>query len=241
MNRNDYTGAILIVAKNNLHLTKIAVRSALSQDVPCTLLVCDNASTDGTVDWLKSKTGLVYLPQKRQESLSYCWNKGIKAFFDCGHDSVLVCNNDIELRPDAFRILHQSPFPFTTCISVDSTERRGVAGDRNAEELYAAARPHPDFSAYLIKREVVNKVGYFDESYFPAYVEDCDYHLRMHKAGIKAVCIDLPFVHHGASTIKSADPGEAERIKRGAQRNRERFRQKYGCLPGTTEYQELFK
>jgi GT2 family glycosyltransferase len=83
-------------------------------------------------------------------------------------------------------------------------------------------------------------VGWFNESYFPAYCEDSDYHVRMHRADVRAVCVDLPFLHHGAGTIKHAGTGEVARIRRGADRNRERFRQEYGCLPGSEAYQELF-
>ena len=57
-------------------------------------------------------------------------------------------------------------------------------------------------------------------------------HVWMHQHGISAVCIDLPFYHYAAGTLKAASPGEAERIKRGAGANRERFRAKYGCSAG---------
>ena len=51
---------------------------------------------------------------------------------------------------------------------------------------------------------------------------------------------DLPFLHYGSSTLKQASEKEAIIIRRGAQRNRERFKAKYGCLPGTPEYEKLF-
>ena len=115
----------------------------------------------------------------------------------------------------------------------------GEPGDREALESLGE-RPHPDFSCFLIRPEVVERVGYFNEDYWPAFVEDCEYHVRMHRAGIEAVCIDVPFLHHGSATIKNASQAERNIIARGAAANRERFRREYGCLPGTPEYQELF-
>jgi hypothetical protein len=53
------------------------------------------------------------------------------------------------------------------------------------------------------------------------------------------VSVDLPFLHAVSGTLKPADEGEGERIERAADKSRERFRAKYGCLPGTPEYDEL--
>jgi hypothetical protein len=175
-----------------------------------------------------------------QASLSACWNMGLSTFFQIGRLHVLVCNTDIELRPDAYRLLLAHGGPFVSCVSVDERSRMGQAGDREAIESLGE-RPHPDFSCFLIRPEVVERVGWFNEDYYPAFVEDCEYHVRMHRKGVPAVCIDVPFLHHGSSTIKNADSAERNKIARGAAQNRERFRREYRCLPGTSEYQELFR
>jgi GT2 family glycosyltransferase len=233
-------GAILIVARNNLHLTKVAVNSALAQDVPCTVLVIDNASTDGTSMWLRSKRKIAVITYQHQRSLAACWNAGIKDLFIAGADRVLVANNDVYLRPDTYSMLSAHGGPFVTCVSVDSMDRIGKAGDRGIEALKEMERPHPDFSCFMISKSVINQVGPFDYSYFPAYCEDADMHVRLHRAGIRAVCIDLPFYHAAAQTVKTADEGERARIQRGADANREKFRLKYGCVPGSKEYENLF-
>lgn len=232
-------GSILIVSRNNLHLTKLAVKSALEQDVPCDVMVIDNASDDGTTAWLRSK-GVFYLPLQNQESLARCWNKGLKTFWQIQKREVMVCNNDIELRSDAYSLLASMRRPFITCISVDNKAQMGIAGDRSLLHLMDTVRPHPDFSCFMINKSVTDQGLWFDESFYPAYLEDNDFHVRMHRAGIRATCVDLPFLHHGAQTIKSADAGEQARIKRGADANREKFRAQYGCLPGTPEYTKLF-
>jgi glycosyltransferase involved in cell wall biosynthesis len=227
---------VVIVARNSLALTKRAVKSVLAQDVPCSLLVVNNASTDGTGPWLRTKE-FYFAEFSDLRSLAACWNCALKTFWFLGFDRALVLNNDVEIRPDTIWGLSAYHELFVTGIGVDKED----LGPRSLSDLIASERPHPDFSCFMISREVTDKVGWFDEAYFPAYCEDADYHVRMHRAGIKAVSVDLPFLHYSAGTLKNASPAEAARIRRGADSNRERFRVRYGCLPGTSEYQELFR
>ena len=44
---------VLLLARNCLELTKRCVESIHAQDIPTYILVIDNASTDGTFDWLQ--------------------------------------------------------------------------------------------------------------------------------------------------------------------------------------------
>jgi GT2 family glycosyltransferase len=233
-------GLVACVARNNLHLTKLAIKSALAQDYPCDVLLIDNASTDGTSAWAGTKP-IAYVQTRNQESLAACWNFALKLK---GHrEHVLIMNNDAEIHSSTYRLLLAHGGPFVTCVSVNSvTQLHGQQGTETdyVKELRAGERPHPDFSCFLIRRSVVEKVGLFDEDCWPAYTEDSRYHVRMHRAGVRAVCIDLPFLHHGASTLKNASEAEKIQIEHGAHKNRERFKELYGCYPGTPEYEELF-
>jgi GT2 family glycosyltransferase len=229
--------AVLMVARNNLSLTKLAVRSVLAQDITATLIVVDNASTDGTTRWLSTKR-IATIYYTRQKSLAACWNDGLTRFWRAGADRVLVVNNDVELLPCTLRVLIEVGRPFVTAVSVNSKDQ--LKTPEITPEWIKSARPHPDFSAFMIRRDVHYRVGLFNEDYYPAYAEDSEYHIRMHKAGIEAVCVDLPFYHAGAQTLKNASPQEQAIIKRGADRNRERFKAVYGCYPGSDEYYQLF-
>ena len=68
------------------------------------LILVDNASTDGTRDWLKTKP-VATLMTPVQWSLAKCWNEALRALWRTGHTSALLCNNDILLRPDTLRLL----------------------------------------------------------------------------------------------------------------------------------------
>jgi GT2 family glycosyltransferase len=233
-------GLVIIIAFNNAHLTKHAVRTALSQDMPVDVLVVNNHSLDGTADWLKTKQ-VATVTFSSQISLAACWNRALKLAWIVGFEHALVLNNDVEVRPDTYRLLLAHGGPFVTCVSVDDPARLGAAGDRTIEELRPKAREHPDYSAFLIRKQVMEKVGWFNEAYLGGYGEDAEFHVRCHRKGVKSVCIDVPFLHHGAATVKSASPGEAARIRRNADTNRERFKREYGAEIGSKEYYELFE
>lgn len=247
-------GAILIVAHNNLHLTKRAVHTALDQTVPVHVLVIDNGSTDSTARWLASKrrraldeggSCSVIVPDTYL-SLAACWNLGLRTFFRVASiTKVLVLNNDVEIRPDSYEMLAdyldlaRNPEGLVSMTGTGSSYL-GRPGDWSLQDLHRSRIPHPDFSAFLITRDTFYTVGPFDEAYFPAYCEDTDYHVRMHRAGIKAVKVPLLFYHHGSQTLATAPPEERRFIEERATLNRERFRERYGCLPGTPEYDQLF-
>ena len=97
-------------------------------------------------------------------------------------------------------------------------------------------RPHPDFSCYLIRREVWAKVGEFDEGFTRAFCEDGDYDMRMWKAGIRGECIDLPYYHYGSATVKLAGVKEQRAIQKAADVSRKHFESKWGFAMASPEY-----
>lgn len=230
---------IVIVARNGLALTKQAVNSALAQDVPVEVLVVNNHSQDSTTQWLAVKP-VSTIHTMEQWALAKCWNVALAALWKLGFDRAIVLNNDVVLRPDTARLLDAHGGPFVTCVSVGTEDQMGEPGDRNIEDLRETQRNHPDYSCWLIRKSVTDRNIRFNEECWPAYLEDCFHHKAMHNAGIPAVCISLPFLHYSASTLKAADPSEQARIRRGADANRKRFQAKYGCVPGTKEYEALF-
>ncbi len=229
---------VVIVTRNGLSLTKKAMASVIAQDVPVEVLVVDNQSSDGTRQWLGTKR-VATIMTDTQWSLAKCWNTALRSLWKSGYDRALVLNNDIEIAPCTARVLDAIASPFVTCVSVDTEEQFHIP-EPSMEELIESQREHPDYSSVFIRKYVTDKNIWFNEECFPAYCEDAFHHKAMYDAGIKAICVSLPFLHHGASTVKNC--GEAERIiiQRGAGRNRELFKKRYGCVPGSPDYYALF-
>lgn len=230
---------VVIVTRNNLHLTKRTLKSVLEQDVPVEVLVVENDSSDGTAQYLATKH-LTVIHTQEQWALAKCWNVALQRLWKAGWKSALVLNNDCEVAPCTARVLSAMNWPFVTCVSVNSEEQFNREPEIDLDRLRATARPHPDYSCWMIRKEVTDKNIWFNEECFPGYCEDSYHHKSLHDTGITARCIDLAFLHHGASTLKHATPREARIIREGADRNRQRFKAKYGCLPGTPAYEALF-
>ncbi len=229
----------IIVAYNNRNLTEKTVVSMRNQDVPVKILVVENHSQDGTVGWLATQPDLHVMYMQQTEPLSHCWNTGLKWVFRYGGAThALVCNNDIEILPFTYRFLLASGDGFVTPVGMNDREK--VFRKRPKRWKPDAKRPHPDFSCFLIRRQVFRQVGDFDEGYEGAYVEDCDYHLRMHKAGVVAVSINLPYYHVASAVLKDASEKDAKRIRGYHTINMERFTKKWGVRPSTPEYYALF-
>lgn len=238
---SDWTNSILILAKDNLRLTQNCLESALAQSPQVPVLVVNNASQDGTGTWLRSKhstPGIWTMSFRESRSVAECWNSGLDWISRQGGVRTLVLNNDTGIRPDTveyLRIALEGYGPevgMVTCVSV--RERPGMEGDGPW-----FLSDNPDFSCFLITRETHARVR-FDPGYNPAWFEDNDYHVRLHRAGIRAINTGLPFYHVGSATLTHASEGEKLRLAKGFDRSKERFRTKYGCVPGQPMYDELF-
>lgn len=48
---------------------------------------------------------------------------------------------------------------------------------------------------FLIKDWVIQKCGLFDENFYPAYVEDIDYTMRMMNCNIESKILNIPYLH----------------------------------------------
>lgn len=231
------TNWILVPVHNGLSMTQKAVGTMLKQTVPePRIFLIDNASTDGTEQWARCMHPMVvHLRKDPPLGVAASWNKGLSLLFSNGAEHVLVVNNDVELQPRTYEHLLNDGGGFVTVVGVD---RREMLIDNLPDP--SKKRPHPDFSCFLIRRWVWEKVGKFDERFMGAYCEDADYHARMHQKDVKAMCIDYPYLHWGSGTIKFASQEGADRVRKCADANRKYFEEKWGFGVGTPEYYKWF-
>ncbi len=230
----------ICVLRNGLSMTRPAVKSILAQTEPCDLLLIDNASNDGTAAWMRTieqQSNVTGVSLSEQVPLAAAWNKGLKNAFAYGYDAAWVVNSDVLFRPDTLKWLNEDPHPFTTCVSVRTEEQLNVEVVNPSER----ARPNPDYSCWRMNREMWEAGMMFDEDFIGAYLEDCAHDLLCRKNGYVNICIDVPFLHYGSGTILNADPIEKRKVQQAAQRNRERFRHKWGVDAGSPEYYALLE
>ena len=227
---------IVCPISNAAHLTRKAHLTFAAQDVDPKpeILYIDNASVDSTPQMLAGWDCHV-LRNHVPLSVAQSWNQGLEWWWAQGAEHVLVCNNDVELRPDTYRLLLEDGGGFVTAVGNQS-----AACIKALSKPVAEPRGHPDFSCFLIHKEVWDKVGPFDEKFEMAYCEDQDYHVRLHMAGVWAYCIDLPFYHIGSATVSLMSPKEQKKLQDMANRNRAYFREKWGVEGASPEYYAMF-
>lgn len=234
----EKTGLVILLCRNAIHYSRHCLDTLLAQTVPVSILVVDNASTDGTAKYMAAQqcmhSRIYRMTYPTVTSVARCWNEGLTWGWGRGHKEALVVNNDTELLPATYEKLvariHAHHQGMLTAVGVD----KDPSYPRKVTQ-----RLHPDYSCYMLT-QWAHKLVPFDQGYEGGYFEDADHHVRLYRAGIWAGSINLGFLHHSSGTLQSADAKERERINNNYQRNKDRFLRQYGCVPGTKPYERLF-
>jgi GT2 family glycosyltransferase len=209
--------SVIIPSWNGRHLLERALPPLIRQlPEQVKIIVVDNGSTDGSVEWLKAEWKTVVavsLPENR--GFAGAVNAGMAA---AGDDDVVLVNNDTEALPgwiDALidarsrysqfhifssRVLHAQP-PHLVDTAGDGFT---IAGFGYKKGWLKADDPDFDqpaevFSAsgcaMLIRREVLQHIGMFDEDFF-AFGEDLDFSFRARLAGFRVLYVPNAKILH---------------------------------------------
>lgn len=257
---------IVIPALNCLELTKQTIES-IKANVPATILLIDNASTDGIPRYGEMMHNqeigygniLKYIRNNDRKSVAQSWNQGIRmAFEDPQCEYVAVLNNDIVLHPKTLN--HLMAF-------MDHTGYLMVTGDNvkdrmSVEVLQTLELPNPftdfdtwkiegwraegpDFSCYMINRETIRVMGWFDENFHNAYCEDWDMHKRFQVARehiekhndqqipserVHAKRLSTAPYYHYASQTVARNPEVRQRVAIEHGRNQGYYISKWGAI-----------
>lgn len=245
MNKVDL--AIILPVLNCFEFTKKMI-STIKTGHPYRLIVIDNGSTDGTEAYFRQldlTRAITYIRNSKNKGVAGSWNQGIEfAIRKFNSRYFFIPNNDILLHSDAIDTLIEAIEAPKTFLAA-ATDISGQVS--HPEEVLKAKPPEkreiteaPDFSCFLIKRETLEKIGYFDEKFFPAYFEDNDYHYRIRLEGGKASKTNQAlYFHFGSRTIKGG--GMIRAISNtGYVINRDYYIQKWGGLPGEEKFKRPY-
>ncbi|SCN21293.1 putative glycosyltransferase EpsH [Clostridium sp. N3C] len=209
--------SIIILTYNKLDYTKLCINSIKKYTKKGTyeIIVIDNKSTDGTIEWLKNEEEIKVIFNDENLGFPAGCNQGIKI---SEGENILLLNNDTIVTPNWLENL-------LNCLY--SSEDIGAVGAitnscsnyqaipvtyKNIDEMIEFAKNNNKSDSdmweerlrligfcMLIKREVVNKVGFLDERFTPGNFEDDDYSLRIRKAGYRLMLCKDTFIHHFGS------------------------------------------
>lgn len=182
---------------NNLSFTQNAIAS-IESNVDYHVVLIDQASDDGTREWGKSKQSdnFTYIENNPRISLAGAWNQGVrKALEDNDCKYIAILNNDIILHPKTLN--HLMSFMDKTnyiLVTADNIKDRMsietmlqmelpmAFTDYDCEQINDWRAEGPDFSCFMVSRDFVDIIGWFDENYKGAYCEDWDTHVRIRRA-----------------------------------------------------------
>lgn len=197
---------VIVLNYNGLRHLRYCLPSLLATDYPnYELVVVDNASTDGSVEYVLCEFPDVTL---LRSSTNLGWsggnNLGIRYALDSGATYVMLANNDIKVDPRWVRV------------AVDLCEadhRLGMVGYRilaadqdldRAVDAWHQLQVTPVTGiagcALFVHSGLFRQIGLIDETFF-AYSEEVDLEYRAMRAGYKLVETNVPVWHYGEGSF----------------------------------------
>jgi len=211
-------------------------------DLPYEIIVVDNASTDGTADYLESiRSSVRYRVMESNLGFAGAVNRGL--MMAKGRTIVLLNNDTLVTDRWLDNMLR--------CLLSD--ERIGMVGPvtnyiggtqqidvpyRSTQEMFVYASAHNVSNpaawmatdrlvgfCLLFRRELWERTGYLDEGYRIGNFEDDDYNVRVRLQGYRLVIAQDAFIHHFGS-VSTGSLGD--RLKEIYERNERYYCDKWG-------------
>jgi O-antigen biosynthesis protein len=252
--------SIVIVSYNSAAFLPACIESVLAQDFPdVEIIVVDNASADGSADAAGRFPAVRLIRSDRNLGFAGGANAGLRA---AKGQILCVLNPDVMLRQDWLREItsallrdEKAGIAGSKLLYPDGKTIQHAGGEIQRPEAVTGHTGYGetdqgqydevrecDFvtgAALAAKRDVLEQIGYFDESFYPAYFEEPDLCLRAKQAGYKTVYVPSAVaIHHESATLSM----RSEEYFRLHHANRLRFVAKHwgteelfdGFLPGET-------
>ncbi len=244
--------SLVMLTYNQIDFTKLCIESMFRHTrIPFELIVVDNGSTDGSLQYLSSldRSGsacvrVEIIANETNTGFANGCNQGIR---QSRGSSVVLINNDVVVTDGWLKRLLDAAEsgpnvgmvgPRTNSVSgpqqIDAPDydTRSLGNLEQFAQAFAernkgSTTPHWRLAGYclLIKRSVIDKIGGLDPRYKIGNFEDDDYCVRAHLAGFKSLIVNDCYVHHfGSQTFL----GNRIDIKGQLEQNWARFKHKWG-------------
>lgn len=184
----------VVVTYNRLNMLRKCVAALEDLTTPCDILVVDNASTDGTQEWLATKQSIMSLRMDENTGGAGGFNKGMLEAVIRGYDYIWVMDDDtipntdaLEKLLDADRILQGnygwlSSVPLWTdghvCIINKQKVHRAYFEDIQYLRHGLLRAVHATFVGLFLRRETIIKAGLPIKEFF-IWGDDIEYTRRL--------------------------------------------------------------
>lgn len=221
--------SIIILTYNNLKYNKGVLESIKKNTKKDTyeVIIVDNASTDGTREWLQEQQGIKVI--LNDENIGFPKGCNIGITYANLENDILLLNNDIEVTHNWLEnlqiALHSDP-KVGAVQGLDAHHFHGMfnengdpidfnADDTSEIHIFATQNnvsnsnrwKYVNFLAgycFLIKRHVLDQIGLLDERFSPGNFEDDDLSYRTLAAGYYLLrCHDCFIQHFGSKSFRN--------------------------------------
>ena len=219
----DSLVTVVIPNYNNKELLNNLLISLSSSISLNQIIIVDNASQDGSADFIKKNyPEIILVENKSNMGFAYAVNQGIRLVKT---EFVFLLNNDTLVEEDTIsnliKTINSSPNIFSVSSKMIQyhkqnllddvgdeytilgwSKRRGYNQEKTRyvedEEVFSACA-----GAALYRRDIFDEIGFFDEN-FESYVEDMDLSFRARLHGYKSYYSSKALVYHyGSATTGS--------------------------------------
>lgn len=189
---------------NRYDLLQPSLKKYLGDFPDCQIYIVDN----GHQNIFTNTERVTLISNQNNVGVGASWNQLCVEIFK-KNDYALIINDDIYL----------------------GKQQKAIQEHINKGRVFVRATP--DWCAFLISKEVYEKVGQFDECFFPAYYEDKSYEYRMKLKGVPILKHpDLNPVEYRSSQTLEKDPQIFEQSKK----NKKLYIQMWGGEPTQEKY-----
>jgi GT2 family glycosyltransferase len=192
--KNDLSTSIIVLTYNNLAINKRFYKAITDNTSNYELIVVDNGSSDGTIEYFKSKKNIKLIENGKNLGVIKARNIGMQA---SAHDYIVCLDNDQIVRKNWLSELHKEMEMGNDFVGVEAWELRNyspvIMHSRKTSNIkidYVGA------GGCLMKRSVLEDIGLYDERFGMAYYEDVDICFRAKKAGYKVGWCDKKIINH---------------------------------------------
>lgn len=238
--------SIITLTHNKLSYTKKFVESLFRYTDDFELIIVDNASTDGTREFISKIPNAKLILNEDNLGYSKGNNQGLSI---AEGEYIAFFNNDILLYPNWFenveKVFQQENVGFISPRHINphydnTNERHYIKFFRknfSYKKDYEKNFDECVFSCVVTKRSVIDNIGDFDENFTPAFFEDNDLKYRAIEAGYGVyVANNVCFFHFGSITSANNDYN--------LKKNREYYFSKYPFaeyLTASAEERDIYK
>ncbi len=236
---------IVIVSYNSKRYMQECIESIRNtqHSISYKIIVVDNASTDGITQWLEVQPDIILLKNCKNVGFGPACNQAVSSTIGTKYENwdVFLLNNDTVINKNSIVNLAQalntrSDIGAVGCLSNYAGNRQQLDISFNSVEEYVHFGENLNIPkadryiekvrlngfAMLIRRNVWDEVGGFDEDFAPGYYEDDALSIEILKRGYRLLLTRDSFIYHvgSASFVKTGN-------NRLSYEHYELFKQKY--------------